>query len=157
MTWGKDKAFRYHRICPWTSRYVRTLGGVTQSSLRPGQWLPLVLALSRSDWDNYLSMCKPGGVQSLPSWWCAWDKILCLGQNPVRAKLSGFNFHPPIKWMLLELLLHHLLKLFALGSQNGHCDLFQLGKMLMYFLIDIYSCFVVFGFFFFLIIKSINT
>lgn len=25
-TRGKEKAFRYHRICPWTGRYVGTLG-----------------------------------------------------------------------------------------------------------------------------------
>lgn len=43
-------------------RRVGTLGGVTWSSLRPGQWLPL--ALSRSDWDNSLSTCKPGGIQT---------------------------------------------------------------------------------------------
>lgn len=37
MTWGKEEAFMCHRMCPWTVRYVGTLGGVTQSSLRPGQ------------------------------------------------------------------------------------------------------------------------
>lgn len=73
MTWTPQ--VYSHRIYPGTVRYVGTLGGVTQNSLRLGQGLPQILALSRSDWGNCSSIFKPGGTQTQPA--------MCPGQNPV--------------------------------------------------------------------------
>lgn len=97
-------------------RYVGTLGGVTQSSLRPGQGLLRVLVLSRSDWDNCSSIYKPGGIQTL--------LLMCPGQNLAH---KGQSFQALVLFrthqLKLSLELHLPLKLFVLDSQNWELGL----------------------------------
>lgn len=86
ITWGKEKDFRYHRLCPWTVRFMEEWLNLPEARAMAS----LVLALSGSDWDNCFYPLASLGSYRLASWWCSWDKILCM-----QVKLSGFNYFFP--------------------------------------------------------------